>query len=237
MRVSSYFVSKNLTGIGPDVIVLPLIFWLVYYGLCLPGLPFFASITVLILVSFACSGMGYACALLFKNDTNSLLAATILPLIFGAINGVDPSIRSMREENSIMQYVVSLSFGRWATEAILVKGYLELAPHQREVGAEVMTNLGFGHDEAAFEFAASMLVVLGFGFRLVAWLLIKWELIMEDPADLTWRRCVRMFECIFLCKRYSQSEEETTVNSLKDVLRQQTKSPSFVERIELKINP
>ena len=103
--------------------------------------------------------------MLVRRENASLLAVVVC-LFAGVFSGFGPSLTNAREWGII--FIWYLSYGTWGSEA-LYAGELETYSkfYMTSVGADA-----FGYDLGRFSFDIGMMIILGFAYRMVAFVLL-----------------------------------------------------------------
>lgn len=124
VRTLAYFGSHALVDMM-WVALSPALFLAPYYYLTLPRAAFAHHYAVALGVCFWASGAAYLCSVVAPRQT-AFAAGVFVVLVAGAfINGLSPSVASAR--GGVLEYVLGLSFNRWAMELLSI---YELVEHQ-----------------------------------------------------------------------------------------------------------
>uniref|UniRef100_A0A7S3YMK7 ABC transporter family G domain-containing protein n=2 Tax=Lotharella globosa TaxID=91324 RepID=A0A7S3YMK7_9EUKA len=138
----------------------------------------------------AASGVGSAVSLAIDRD-NSLLVATVLSLCFAAFCGVYPRYKSLNNA----QWFWDLFYSRWAAEAT----YTLYTAHLDEQGQDIQRGADeIGFTIGRFGFDLGIMWVLGFAYRVIALIVLEYE--VHGGVDLS--KLGRRFQhyCCFASK-------------------------------------
>jgi len=152
------------------MLVRPLLFEILFYGLTSPKIRFLEMYVVLLGVSFVCTGIGHNLSIIFE-PTEALLVAVILPLVFGVFfNGTSPSIKSLEDSRSPLICVTSSSFARWAVEALTIKELEGYPAHLSFLKDRIVSSVGYNYDN--WQLCIVVLFAMGSGLRAAAYVLL-----------------------------------------------------------------
>eukprot|EP00239_Pterosperma_sp_CCMP1384_P008232 CAMPEP_0197845972 /NCGR_PEP_ID=MMETSP1438-20131217/2811_1 /TAXON_ID=1461541 /ORGANISM="Pterosperma sp., Strain CCMP1384" /LENGTH=1014 /DNA_ID=CAMNT_0043457463 /DNA_START=226 /DNA_END=3270 /DNA_ORIENTATION=+ len=164
----SYFMAKNVVNVV-DNIWRPILFLSLYYNFLLPRMYYKDYVVILLLVCWACSGVGILLSQIFK-PTAALLMGVLFPLVTGVfLAGVsNPPLGQMTPG---LKIISAISFSRWASEAIMIKELRE-EPESAQFRIEILMDF-MGYKDEDYNGCLIALVVMGFAYRLLAYLLMS----------------------------------------------------------------
>lgn len=137
----AYFMGHQLW----DLVYLaltPALFFAVFYAITFPSVDRTDFYLVLMAVSWTTYGIGYVVSILVDKGTALPLATALGLVLGGVINGVEPSKSSLGEGHPMLIFY-SLSYTRWAMEALYIKLLGEPESYQAHVNAATLANFGF----------------------------------------------------------------------------------------------
>ena len=120
VAVLPYFLANTAVNLV-DVALHPLVFLSIYQSMTLPAIPFATHYLIGVLVVWWTSSAGCLISILVGQPANALVAAVAVVMIAGGfINGVSPNYREL---GAATKRITSLSYNRWAVEAVVVASY------------------------------------------------------------------------------------------------------------------
>ncbi|KAL4536815.1 hypothetical protein Ndes2526A_g06320 [Nannochloris sp. 'desiccata'] len=120
VAVLPYFLANTILNLI-DVALHPLVFLAIYTSMTLPSISLGMYYLVGLLVVWWTSSAGCLISVLVNNSANALVASVAVVMIAGGfINGVSPNYREM---SPTTKKITSLSYNRWAVEAVVIGSY------------------------------------------------------------------------------------------------------------------
>jgi len=120
VAVLPYFLANTTLNLI-DVALHPLVFLAIYTSMTLPSISLGMFYLVGFLVVWWTSSAGCLISVLINNSANALVASVAVVMIAGGfINGVSPNYREM---SPTTKKITSLSYNRWAVEAVVIGSY------------------------------------------------------------------------------------------------------------------
>ncbi|KAL6078973.1 ABC drug exporter AtrF [Balamuthia mandrillaris] len=169
MSETAYFIGKNLAGFF-SITLPPLLYMAIFYWLTTPDVPFEKWYGVLVCVQFVCVGMAYLISILIKPE-RSLIVGVVVVFVCIIISGYNPRLSTIKNDYGVAGEIVSgLSFARWGMEALYLCEVTEF-DHIYDIHPGLQY---WGYQENFFVVDLVSLVILGFGFRVLAWMALKW---------------------------------------------------------------
>ena len=121
IRTLSYFISYNLTDMF-WIFTFPLVYSVIYFFISYPLTNFGYYFVTVLMTCWWTSGLAYALSTLPININWANLICVFIIIIFGAfLQGLNPTINQSR--GTIIEVLLSLSYNRWATEALVIKEF------------------------------------------------------------------------------------------------------------------
>jgi len=140
MPVMLYFLANNVVDLI-DIVARPLLFSTMYYSFTLPTIRFAHFFAICLLISWTCTGMGYAVSVIVERK-NSVMAATLAAMILGGFfSGFNPTLRESRGSASF--FICHFSYMRYAIESVLVYEYRRWPDTFENDIADLMRHQGF----------------------------------------------------------------------------------------------
>lgn len=178
-RVGSYFMARTVSEI-PFQVLFPFVFGSIVYGMVglrPTGDAYFTFIMTLILCANAAVAMGYALSAILRNTTAAIAAGSVVIMPMALFSGLLLDMDNIATWLRPLQY---FSIIRYTYHAIIINEYANqpincgfnvICPFRN--GNAVLTYVGAAPDELSFNMG--MLFVFMLGFRLVAFLALKWH--------------------------------------------------------------
>ena len=142
VNVWAYFIGYNIVDLI-WVMSMPLVFGGCYYMLTLPTMSFGMMYCIFVMVCWWVSGATYIVSTLHVGLEWQNLIAVFLSVIFGAfVNGINPNLNDAKN-NVFEQFILYISYSRWALEALVVSEYEEAFRTVPNVVLALLSKLGF----------------------------------------------------------------------------------------------
>jgi len=147
VRVFPYFAAKTLVNFV-DITIQPLIFIAIYDSMTLPSISFGLYYLIALLVVWWTTSAGTLISVLVGDRSNALVAAVAFVLITGGfINGVSPNYKEL---GSLTKSLTSLSYNRWAVEAVTIASYRNYPEYMWPLSKALINVAGYcGLDDAS----------------------------------------------------------------------------------------
>lgn len=140
MGVLPYFLANTIVNLV-DIAIQPLIFLSIYQSMTLPSISFATNYLVGVLVVWWTTSAGCLFSVLVGRQSNALVAAVAFVMITGGfINGVSPNYREL---GATTKALTSISFNRWAVEAVTIATYENYPPYMWPLTKALMNLAGY----------------------------------------------------------------------------------------------
>jgi hypothetical protein len=140
VAVLPYFLANSALHLL-DVALQPLVFMSIYQSMTLPNIHLGLHYLVGLLVVWWCSSAGCLISVLVGQPGNALVAAVAVVMVAGGfINGVSPNYRGL---SPALKGVTSLSYNRWAVEAVTVGSYQNYPPYEWPLTKALVNMAGY----------------------------------------------------------------------------------------------
>lgn len=158
-----YGLAKVVSEI-PVVLFGALVYISVFYALATPNGTFGGYVLAIVSMEFAASGLGYCISFLASSETN-LVTGIVSAVALCICSGARPPLRQVRDSYGFLIVIWSLSFARWAGEALYITeiDFYQSKGYNVSGGYDVL-----GYDSGNLSTDIGINVLLGTVFRLLA---------------------------------------------------------------------
>ena len=140
LRVLPYFLSNSFINLI-DISIQPLIFFAIYTSMTLPSITFGTYYLIGVLVVWWTTSAGTLISVIVGRQSNALVAAVAFVLITGGfINGVSPNYKEL---GTTTKALTSLSYNRWAIEAVTIATYQNYPEYMWPLSKALMNVAGY----------------------------------------------------------------------------------------------
>jgi ABC-type multidrug transport system ATPase subunit len=140
VAVLPYFLANTILNLI-DVALHPLVFLAIYTSMTLPSISLGMYYLIGFLVVWWTSSAGCLISVLVNNSANALVAAVAVVMIAGGfINGVSPNYRELGVNT---KRLTSLSYNRWAVEAVVINSYENYPPYMWPLSKALINLAGY----------------------------------------------------------------------------------------------
>jgi len=168
MSTLAYFIAKNLAEI-PSLVIQPIFYLVVMYYMTTLIAPLWMIYLTLLGIQFASMGLGYVAAT-FAKPNQSFVLGVVLIFVSIILSGQKPTLKEWENEIGIAGKIIpSISYARWGMECF----YLAQVELYKNIYTILPSIDLLGYAEGQFWLGIFIMFVLGFVFRILAYLAVQ----------------------------------------------------------------
>ncbi len=199
------FIGKNIAEV-PFILAGPLFFSAIYVPMLRPDSDWILQYWIFVGVEVASYGLGYFLSMLLALG-NAHVVGVVSIFAFSVCSGIAPKLRVVKETLGPLRVLWDISFPRYAVEAsVACEAEYYLIPGQAfdESTRVFAQEYGFQLGNSAYWWDFGMMVVIGFGFRALACLLLWYHTRQKGSISnficrkLRWKSSVAFWSTILV---------------------------------------
>jgi len=193
-----YWLAKSVIDLF-RLVVYPLVFLSMLYIQVVPRTPFWFFYCIMLLLSFACTGIGQLCSVIFSRTEHAYLGGTIIALLSCLLSGFSPK----KSDLSPIDFVTVFSFSRHIQNLLFryeSELYLLNAPNEQHYWYGPVFAIRTHYSFTESEYPKVLLVIIGVVLRLITFIIlyIKSEYRSKHRFHIT--HALPILKSVFTCE-------------------------------------